>query len=535
MMRGIHPNSAELPMTRNMPFETKTMPSKYQHRNMTGIYLGLEGNVKPPIQRNVPPLARGRGISQRIRTPTEQRRYKMVEGLRIKEEKRGFVGQPVKRRRALGSPDPTSPTGTPRSMAAKKWGPGKTADRSRFFDLIKTNPRNYTVVVNNGVTRSENLSGLMSFAMEGGEGVNIALAETLADEVNRISTKDETDNTALEECFKKVCKGNMESLQSLLPHRRQQHHLQREQSQFSTGFTVRSYRNPNQAEIMANFTDGNTTTRPKTVPAEAFHSRPIVPSPYFFRHYNSPYNKLTSSTSAKSLKSAVSLNSYDSQIPGVNKVLAAPGAGGLTRSLKSRSAAWSESDVKLRGKLQGTPREITTVTNDDSIETVIKEGNRQVQISMKVESGADPTSIQISTPTPRNNSERSDPVTVSFTETPTEEKMMDSKSKNDQNKENESIAFQVADEDGRAGEVEIDVHDEEAGDPAPIKGNVRKASISEKVEKSRLSQAYIETIKEDAEQRKMYLEKMLQEHAEIVQEIGQTSDSTGPLEEHRDH
>ena len=30
---------------------------------------------------------------------------------------------------------------------------------------------------------------------------------------------------------------------------------------------------------------------------------------------------------------------------------------------------------------------------------------------------------------------------------------------------------------------------------APIKGNVRKASISEKVEKSRVSQAYIETIK----------------------------------------
>ena len=44
-------------------------------------------------------------------------------------------------------------------------------------------------------------------------------------------------------------------------------------------------------------------------------------------------------------------------------------------------------------------------------------------------------------------------------------KMMDSKGKNDQNKENESIAFQVADEHGKAGEVEIDVHEEdEAGD-----------------------------------------------------------------------
>lgn len=41
-MRGLHPsNAGELPMTRNMPFSTKTMPSKFHNRNMTGIYLGL--------------------------------------------------------------------------------------------------------------------------------------------------------------------------------------------------------------------------------------------------------------------------------------------------------------------------------------------------------------------------------------------------------------------------------------------------------------------------------------------------------------
>ena len=75
----------------------------------------------------------------------------------------------------------------------------------------------------------------------------------------------------------------------------------------------RSYRNPNQAEIMANFTPaGNaSSTRPKTVPAEAIHSRPIVPSPYFFRHY--PYNKNNSSASAKSLQSAPSQFTYDSK------------------------------------------------------------------------------------------------------------------------------------------------------------------------------------------------------------------------------
>ena len=68
-----------------------------------------------------------------------------------------------------------------------------------------TNPRNYTVVVNNGVTRSENLSGLMSFAVNE-EDAKMAWPELLADEVNRISTKDQEEANSLEECYKKVCK-----------------------------------------------------------------------------------------------------------------------------------------------------------------------------------------------------------------------------------------------------------------------------------------------------------------------------------------
>ena len=42
---------------------------------------------------------------------------------------------------------------------------------------------------------------------------------------------------------------------------------------------------------------------------------------------------------------------------------------------------------------------------------------------------------------------------------------------------------------------------------------------------------------EDAEQRKIYLEKVLQEHAEIVQEIGDKppEDNMAPLDENRDH
>ena len=72
-----------------------------------------------------------------------------------------------------------------------------------LLPVFRTNPRNFTVVVNNGVTRSENLSGIPSYADLGdGDGI---YAEALADEVTKISTHDNEDS-ALEDCFKHVCK-----------------------------------------------------------------------------------------------------------------------------------------------------------------------------------------------------------------------------------------------------------------------------------------------------------------------------------------
>ena len=480
-MRNLPQNSAELPVTRNMPFSTKSVPSKDQPRNMTGIYLGLEGNVKPPSIRTVgiSPLARGRRISQRIRTPTEQRRYRLVEQLRIKEENRGFMGQTVKRKQASISPDESQTMLSPRSQVAKRWGPAKHANRNDFYDLIRTNPRNFTVVVNNGVTRSENLSGVTSYDDGNDNGF---FAEALADEVTKISTRDAEDS-ALEECFKHVCKGKVETLQTLLPFRKTQQYC-RSQTPFSTGFTVRSYRNPNRAEIMANF---NQSERPKTVPSQP--SRPLVPSPYFFRYYSTPYNKM--SLSAKAGRIGTTGSKFENQfqsLNGTSKIMASHGAGALSRSIKSRSA-WSESDFKLHGKLHGTPR-------DNKDEDSVQETGKSVQISMKV--GDDG-------------------------------KMTEADQKKD------DIHVGVEDEHGKEGEVEIDAPEEEHEEAIPFRGKVRKASITDKVEKSRMSQAYIDTIKEDAEHRKKQLEKMLDEHAEIVQEIGRSSSRDNLAEDNRDH
>lgn len=137
-----------------------------------------------------------------------------------------------------------------------------------------------------------------------------------------------------------------------------------------------------------------------------------------------------------------------------------------------------------------------------------------MQISMKLSSGQDSGNRQEPTNPPN--------------------KMMDTVEKTSPKEKKDNFEIEVADEHGKAGQVEIDSPEEELQEPTPIKGNVRKTSISEKVEKTRLSQAYIETIKENAEKRKKQFEQMLDEHAEIVQEIGRAG-SRESLEDQRDH
>lgn len=60
--------------------------------------------------------------------------------------------------------------------------------------------------MNSGVTRSENLNGMMSFAEQyGWDAENMPLPDALVEEVQRmVASRD--DMAGLEECFKKVCK-----------------------------------------------------------------------------------------------------------------------------------------------------------------------------------------------------------------------------------------------------------------------------------------------------------------------------------------
>ncbi|XP_053397372.1 uncharacterized protein LOC123524136 isoform X2 [Mercenaria mercenaria] len=376
MMRNVHPTSA-LPVTRNMPYYSASVPSRNQPRNMTGIYLGLEGNVNPPANREAK-MARPRaGVSQKVRTPAEDRRYKMVELLRVKEETRGFRGKALKKQHQPASSDvygeenPTPRCSHPKQLKHRKWGPAKSADPKHFDELIRRNPRNYTGIINNGVTRSENLTGLMSFAEHYGWDIsNMPLSDALVEEVQRMA-KERDDLGGIEECFKKVCKGNVESLHSLLPLRKPSSRPSSytpgtyTPGNYSTGFTVRSYRNPNKAEILADFELQPEHTRPKTVPASGMHNQrqPLVPAPYFFKHFN---RSGTANSTKKRNSPSSQFEAEQNNLLNGDKIFGSTGSGAVSRSLnQGRKSAWSEGEgVRLR---RGTPRNDSPIKDIDRL------------------------------------------------------------------------------------------------------------------------------------------------------------------------
>ncbi|XP_076441603.1 uncharacterized protein LOC143280802 [Babylonia areolata] len=722
----IPPRSAGggLPVTRNMPYSQPSMPSQSQPRNMTGIYLGLEGNINPPRPKTgIPPLARTRG-SSRMRTTTEEQRYRRVELLRIKEEKRGFSGNPVKRhqqgisaqndhhhhhhqqhsnssavmisggvhpssghapRGSLTYPGVSSATITTttafsdvgatssasdHSHGGRRWGPGKRIDPANLDDLLRPNPRNYTTVANSGVTRSEKLTGWMGGGYHhhhhhhhsslgeggggGGGGGGNSNNSDLAREVGRVSGD---DLAGLEECFRKVCKGNVDVLYSLLPGRKAQP-VRRE----NTGFTVRSYRNPNRAEILADFSSSSSSfsgqlqhtgagagvraDRPKTVP----YRRPLVPQPYFYRHHSThpgasaiaAASAATSSSSAvhkKFLSSALTAGGGEDPksqyFNSTSRILASPGAGTisrpLTQRLQSASTVLPASASLATHRTESPPTRHTTSPTGDpdkeaqqrpkgfqsgestsragqdsedpaahtepaaaatggaavghgrSLEEEGGEGEegaaltpaKQVHVAV-VPRPLDVTADSINTTTttwedsvtPRP---ASDPVTPRplqeghLQEAEEEEEgamegadasvaevkvfedgegSMVSTTEDERPRPKLTASNSGADimlgletDEGQSAEVEIDTADQEELMPeAEVpKGRVRKASITEKVIKTKASEAMAAMIKEEAESRQREFEKLLDEHAELVQEISRTPSSENLIQGERDH
>ncbi|XP_078593990.1 uncharacterized protein LOC144871908 isoform X2 [Branchiostoma floridae x Branchiostoma japonicum] len=248
---------------------------KNSSRNMTGIYLGMDGKSSPPQEggsgqnrHSIPPLARGRGI--RVKTPVEHQRYKKVEMFRAREESRGFPAkQPIKRAkysRRSRQTEETSYSGQPVSP-------------NEIKNITKKTWRNYTQILNNGMQRLEYLNLDVN-------NPNKILAEprvvkreppsphshtpeepvpseNLYDEIRRVVTLSEYQS-------------NPQALHGLLPQRRAHtHHGTRRPKFLTTPLTITSLRNPERPTEIVQFAE---VDRPRSTP----NPRPLLPTPYFY-------------------------------------------------------------------------------------------------------------------------------------------------------------------------------------------------------------------------------------------------------------
>ncbi|KAK7104428.1 hypothetical protein V1264_019148 [Littorina saxatilis] len=423
----------------------------------------------------------------------------------------------------------------------------------------------------------------------------------------------------------------------------------------------RSYRNPKQAEILADFTaragsKSDRGGRPKTVPSR----RPIVPQPYFFRDYSIQPGADAIAAQHRQLGHHSSLTGTEdvtgNYFNSTSRILASPGAGCISRSLHSRlqsPANLIPASSAAGGSLHDTvPARHTTSPTDDldkqDIAPIVKgfqsgastsrtaqdsevSGASQSQAGAAAAAGvgeaeSDVTAEITNTPevrvavvptarpldstadsnttlddsviprplpelsvtsdtTPRHAPE--DDQSVSFTTgdsvTPrpevtvevddisaAESNMADNNNEGGGNRQMPNFAnvtiyeddiapsttedqkprpkltasnsgadimLGLETEEGQSAEVEIDTADQEELMPeaeAP-KGRLRKASITEKVIKTKASEAIAAMIKEEAESRQRDFEKLLDEHAELVQEISRTPSSENLIQGERDH
>ncbi|ELU02887.1 hypothetical protein CAPTEDRAFT_191166 [Capitella teleta] len=130
-----------VPLTHPLQREAQKIPMG--SRNLTGVFLGVEGTASAKCSKNSSKgQARVRGMpSSRSRTPTERKRYEKVEQLRVKEEKRGFSGQLLKKR---------SPRGIDRSPRCSH-----NVSRSDIHEVIRQTHRQFTAATNSGFSRLE--------------------------------------------------------------------------------------------------------------------------------------------------------------------------------------------------------------------------------------------------------------------------------------------------------------------------------------------------------------------------------------------
>ncbi|CAL1534988.1 unnamed protein product [Lymnaea stagnalis] len=498
------PRSAGLPLTRNMPFTSASMP--HRTNNMTGIYLALGSNSRSPGTKSaIPPLIRGRGTAYKVRTPVEDRRYKMVEYLRIKEEKRGFTGgvvRNIKSAAITSNQNKENPQDNYR-IPKRRWGPGKRIDPSNIDDLIRPNSRNYTTVSNSGVTRSEKLIDSMLTSYE---VTTYLLPRGLEGHQLMIPASEELKD--LEDCYRRICKNGEGSLFSLFSNRRSHQNSRRENS----GFIVRSYINPHQAEICADFPEprrAQTGASPRSLQT--------------YRHVPDPH-----SSAAKHDPGQFDDSCEHLVVP---RLVAAPGAVGSSLFYKIspniggfHPQRGSSQLLADKDYMSSTPH--TTRSADGSAEASVSPKSPTIEATSRIEPGEGELTRESSGDCLKDRQNLSednmnqvmivgDGLSGNLDVRP-RPRLTTSNSGAD-------IMLGLETDDGKSAEVEIDSLESDELQPEEIpKGRVRKTSIVEKLSKSKESELIALSIMESAGQRQREFEKLISEHQELVQEISRT-------------
>ncbi|XP_059163721.1 uncharacterized protein LOC131946798 [Physella acuta] len=469
----------------------------HHRQNMTGIYLGLGVNTQASRSKSaIPPLARGRGISYKVRTPAEDHRYKMVENLRMKEEKRGFSGSLVRNCKSATLPRKNQQEN--KVSLKRRWGPGKLFDPGNVDALIRPNSRCFTTVANSGVTRSEKLISSSPHKWS-------SPTTDLTHQFNQMFIKAD-ELAGLKECYRRICNGSEESLYRLLPDPRTPGTPESPSSprHGDVGFTVRSYMNPHKAEILADFPHVTSSSLPKLDPRQ----RPFVIDP---RH--PPWHQAPTPRPGQFDDPPSSLV--------IQRSVAAPGTGGVTKTLPHHT---STHKVDTEKRYMSNPLNNVRTADEisESAESPAPHKNPLVVLPHR-EAGSEEEEEERGDI--QEETRDSDSMTQVFIAGDVLSDNLDVRPRPRLTTSNSGadIMLGLETDDGKSAEVEIDSLETDELQPEDIpKGRVRKTSIVEKLSKSKESELIALSIMESAGQRQREFEKLISEHQELVQEISRT-------------
>jgi hypothetical protein len=175
---------------------------------------------------------------------------------------------------------------------------------------------------NSGVTHLEDL-GLEELSLNSlSTGRESSIPPSLIEDIQGGNKK----MAGLEECYSKICKGNLSSLQTLLPARKAPGPSSTRTKTVATPLTIRSFRNPRSPHSVVQYSD----LRSKQLSPS--NAKPPVPSPYYYSSKGVPYASDDGASKVKLTRLPASGRSSE-------RILAAPGVGAISQSTLNRRAA----------------------------------------------------------------------------------------------------------------------------------------------------------------------------------------------------